>query len=369
MTSTFPVPVLPNIYKGYEYVIQPLATEVEAVLPSVFAIKDLARLREQSGWTLDALADRLKLSKKQILALETGQWTNLPSGSLLKAFVRSYCRAIHADATPVLALLPTDATDTSIRLQPDKGIDTPFRRSVSRPSQKNQTWLIWMGLVLLLVAGWVAYAWQQNIVSLANDLTVFPPEVAQPPAVVEPIAVASPAPVDVEPAKEVMPINPDVAVQKLELGPVVAVPTKPEVNKTEPLKVEPVKLEPNIALSTAPSVTAPIVATTAKADAASAPKSAEKPAEKLNDKVVEKAVTHAQLEARFVQDSWVEIRQADGSLILSGIRKAGDNVALEGKAPFAVVIGNAAGVKLNYKGQPVAVEGEAKSNVARLTLN
>jgi cytoskeleton protein RodZ len=50
------------------------------------------------------------------------------------------------------------------------------------------------------------------------------------------------------------------------------------------------------------------------------------------------------------------------------VRKAGEQIQLEGKPPFAVIVGNAAGVALQYKGKPVTLVPDSKSNVARLTL-
>ena len=67
---------LPQIYKGYEYnyplQMSPAATLSES--QGTLTIEDLAGLRIRHGWTLEALADRLKLSNKQIHALESGQW-------------------------------------------------------------------------------------------------------------------------------------------------------------------------------------------------------------------------------------------------------------------------------------------------------
>ncbi|HUL65971.1 MAG TPA: RodZ domain-containing protein [Burkholderiaceae bacterium] len=72
----------------------------------------------------------------------------------------------------------------------------------------------------------------------------------------------------------------------------------------------------------------------------------------------------------FHAQSWVEVTQADGRVILSQINEAGTEQRVEGKPPLKVVIGNASGVSLDYKGKPVDLKPSTNpDNVARITLN
>jgi cytoskeleton protein RodZ len=66
----------------------------------------------------------------------------------------------------------------------------------------------------------------------------------------------------------------------------------------------------------------------------------------------------------------VKVTDKSGNVVLSKTGEAGDESAVDGKAPFDLVIGNASGVKLYYKGNPVELKPStnASSGVARLTL-
>jgi cytoskeleton protein RodZ len=72
----------------------------------------------------------------------------------------------------------------------------------------------------------------------------------------------------------------------------------------------------------------------------------------------------------FRAQSWVEVTQADGRVIHSQINEAGTEQRVEGKPPLRVVIGNASGVSIDYKGKPVDLKAATTpDNVARITLN
>jgi len=74
------------------------------------------------------------------------------------------------------------------------------------------------------------------------------------------------------------------------------------------------------------------------------------------------------LELEFSDMSWVEIRQANGKILLSQLNPAGTRQSIEGVPPFEVVIGNAANVRLMYNDAAVDLRPYFKVDVARLTL-
>jgi cytoskeleton protein RodZ len=74
------------------------------------------------------------------------------------------------------------------------------------------------------------------------------------------------------------------------------------------------------------------------------------------------------IQLEFDQISWVEIKQANGKILLSQLNPAGSKQSIEGVPPFEVVIGNAANVRLKYNDAPVDLRPYFKVDVARLTL-
>ena len=77
---------------------------------------------------------------------------------------------------------------------------------------------------------------------------------------------------------------------------------------------------------------------------------------------------YKRLELEFGETSWVEIKQANGKILLSQLNSAGSRQSIEGVPPFEVVIGNAANVRLKYNDAPVDLRPYFKVDVARLTL-
>jgi cytoskeleton protein RodZ len=71
---------------------------------------------------------------------------------------------------------------------------------------------------------------------------------------------------------------------------------------------------------------------------------------------------------RFSRESWVEIRDRDGNTIFSKMNSAGTEQVVSGAPPLHVVVGNANGVQLIHKEQPVNLGPYTKVDVARLTL-
>ena len=68
-------------------------------------------------------------------------------------------------------------------------------------------------------------------------------------------------------------------------------------------------------------------------------------------------------------ESWVEIKDGQGTVTWSGTVASGQTVTLEGSAPWSLIIGNVSAVILRHKGIEVDLEPHTKANVARLTLN
>lgn len=76
----------------------------------------------------------------------------------------------------------------------------------------------------------------------------------------------------------------------------------------------------------------------------------------------------AAIQLAFEEDAWVEIRDRAGQRVFSQIGRKGGSAAVAGDAPLSLVIGNAAKVRVIYKGKAVDLQPFIKVNVARLTL-
>ncbi|MGA8006731.1 MAG: DUF4115 domain-containing protein, partial [Burkholderiales bacterium] len=70
----------------------------------------------------------------------------------------------------------------------------------------------------------------------------------------------------------------------------------------------------------------------------------------------------------FDAESWVEIRDASGKVLLSQLNPAGSEKVVQGTPPFSVVVGNAQHVQLTYDGQAFDLAPHIRVEVARFTL-
>ena len=70
----------------------------------------------------------------------------------------------------------------------------------------------------------------------------------------------------------------------------------------------------------------------------------------------------------FDAESWVEIRDGTGRVLMSQLNRADTEKAVQGTAPFSVVVGNAQHVHVTYNGEPFDLTPHIRVEVARFTL-
>lgn len=110
-----------------------------------------------------------------------------------------------------------------------------------------------------------------------------------------------------------------------------------------------------IANPPAPAVTAPAVAptpeTTATPTATVPPVAEQMPAS---------AVADAALGLKFKAAVWVEIKDAKGTVLVSGTQAANSEQNIKGELPLSVIIGDVTNVDMTWKGQPYDLKSATK---------
>ena len=66
-------------------------------------------------------------------------------------------------------------------------------------------------------------------------------------------------------------------------------------------------------------------------------------------------------------ESWVEVRDRHGAVLLSRTLAAGESAGIDGAVPLRLTIGNAEQTQVLFRGQPVTLSA-MRDNVARLEL-
>nr|WP_032102801.1 RodZ domain-containing protein [Enterobacter hormaechei] len=72
----------------------------------------------------------------------------------------------------------------------------------------------------------------------------------------------------------------------------------------------------------------------------------------------------------FTADCWLEVTDATGKKLFSGLQRKDGTLNLTGQAPYKLKIGAPAAVQIQYQGKPVDLSRFIRTNqVARLTVN
>lgn len=289
----------------------------------------LRAAREKQGLHIAALAASIKVQPRKLEALEAGRYEELSGAIFTRALAQSVCRALRIDAAPVLALLPPPP---ATELDNVTGtLNAPFRDRSSRDEGGMaviaQRWLIG-GSLLLLIAAAVTYF-------LPELRDASPLAAAQAPGVVAATAaVAAPASA---PAASADPPAVSAASAAASMLAAASAPTLPAAvpSPTEPASAATAQVEVTHLAPALPSPSAPIAGV---------------------------------LQLSTIDPSWIEVRDAQGRLLLSRTVLRGEAVGVDGAMPLRLTIGNASGTQVRLRGQPVDLAAATRDNVARLEL-
>lgn len=320
--------------------------EVEAVELRISAGAQLVALREARGWTVEYVANHLNLAARQIDALEHDNYAALPGMVIVRGFIRAYAKVLQADATPILAAIVGDSAPSNVLPPARSEMSASFSETqlLSDETRRGSPLKMIVGLVVLLMIAGVAVLTAQHMGWLPTTAGLFP---AKTESELTHIALKRPAAA----APAVVAETPKAQAPQTAAKP----PANPHA--AEAAKTEHAETSAPAAASETKAVATAAAASETKAAAESKPAAtASVPFNGKNALVI-----------RVHQDSWVEIRRADDSILLSRLLQAGSAEAVDITSPVSVVIGNAAGVSLTLRGKPVDVSGNA-SNVARLDL-
>lgn len=308
----------------------------------------LRRAREARGESIHEVAFALKLAPRQIEALEQEDFGALPGTAFVRGFMRNYARYLGLDATPLLDAVQRLGSEGSPDLSPITNADGDLPAGGSGRSGSFPAGAVVLVLLGLLGTGWYFDWFRTEPAVRAEAALDAAPDYAPAPAQrIEPSAQSadpvSPPPVQAA-AEAATPGQAagDAAPAQAVEAPPAAAPVQAQASAPVPAK------ETTPEPASPPAQAAP--AATAETEAAPAVAAA------------------GQLSFRFAGDSWVEVRDAAGTILYSGTNRAGSSRTVRGEAPFALVVGNSVNVTLEHDGKPVDLAAHTRGSVARLTL-
>lgn len=326
----------------------------EAVEPGIGEM--LASARQAKGMTTVEIADKLKLTSRQIEALEAEEFDKLPAAVFVRGFIRNYARLVGLDAEQLLATLGATQGATETITAPSEGV------TISASPLKR--WVIYLAggfsLFLLLVAllyQWLSEGEQAYVVDQATQAAAPSPQEAPtpsaPPAAIQP----APAPTPTLFPEPVVRSGASSTPAELPapMSAPAATPVPAPARLPSPAQAPVVPAVPNAAAVTAPP-NPYLSGTAAQAPEVDHASRSAKPPGALST-----------LRFTSSDESWVQVVDGAGKRGSQLITR-GSAASFTGTPPFKIVVGNAASVKLQYNDHGIDLSPYIGDKVARLTL-
>lgn len=282
----------------------------------------LRQVRQAQGMHIAVLAATLKVPLAKLEAIETDRFQDLPDPTFVRALALAMCRALKVDPATVLALLPRVQDPELERVS--RGLNQPFRERATRDEALSLDVLkrpvLLVPLLLLAAAAAVYFLpanWLDQFKSPAATEAVAPDQAASAPV----LNVETASAVPLQPAPQVSAASEPAAQAKLD-----APSAAPALPTTTPVQTQ------------APVSQVPV------------------------------AAGAVPLQIKTSADSWVEVVDAKGQVLLSRLLRRDEVADLSVQTPIKLRIGNVAGTTVRLRGSAVDLS-QATNNVARLDLN
>jgi len=319
---------------------------------SASAGAQLAARRQERGLTIEQVASQLNLAPRQVVALESDNYSALPGMPIVRGFIRSYAKLLKIDPALLLTSIGGEVGMAHETFEPRKSLSTPFSEAstlsmADRPGLSSK-WVVGGLLAVLLgVAIWAAQQSSelnvlQKVAASQVKNSLVPSSASDAMGATNEKRPESSAPASMQPGSQA-----------------ITTPVAVNAGQPEETKVEVAKPVENIS-------TAEVAKQAAGAPEAGSTQAALKPATTISASETAASGKDA-LVFTIREDSWVEVRRAkDKKVLLSGLMKAGTTESVEVTEPVSVVVGHASGVSASLRGEPVELKSDG--NVAKLVL-
>ena len=294
----------------------PSSATPEQAVPPAGVGDHLKSARESKGLSLADVSQAIKINPRVLEQIESNAWESLSGHTFARGVVRSYSRFLQLDAEALMRELESAPLPKPPLLELPKS--TKAALPVPGETQKRDRVAVFSGVVLVAMAVVAFFLIPDDWLAPSRSSTVreIPGSAALPPAAAPAVIANAP--------------------------PATAVPDQAAtVQVTEPAAV------PMQTVSSAPANV-----------------SAETP-------VVRPAVAvgpAGALSLSFAKESWAEVRDRSGAILISENVSTGGERQLGGDPPYSIWLGNADGVRVSFRGQPVDLAPHTRQKVARLTL-
>jgi cytoskeleton protein RodZ len=337
----------------------------------------LAQAREIAGYSLYDVAAALRIRHGLLQAIEDGRHQDLPGPVYAIGFVRTYAEFLGFDGDQVVARFKREST--AVEKKPDLVFPAPVPEGSRIPGGAI--------LMIAVLIGGLAYAGWYYLSSanrdVAAEIAALPSRFAalldggttiepNPGPVVQPAAPNSgPSLQAAAPAAEPGP------GERMTAGPIVPGPTAPAGTPALPLP----PAAPVQTAAAPPATAVPAPPQIAQQPSQPAPATQLPATMALADRPLGAALANeppapqipgpgdSRIMLRASADSWVQIRDRQGGLVMTRVMAAGETYAVPPQDGQRLTTGNAGGLQVEVDGTPVASLGGPGQVVRNIALD
>ncbi|GLO60043.1 transcriptional regulator [Vibrio sp. MACH09] len=317
---------------------------VEEEVNQVLAGDLLRQEREKLGLSQKEIADRLRLRVSIIESIDNNNYDFDQVATFTRGYLRSYAKAVSLDEKEVLAAL-NHANEVQHAEQEMQSFSRKTKREKNDSRIMKLTWAIF-AVIIGISSVWWYQNQQDTLTDAADGIELITEE-----------ATIS------EPSVELNATNSSDTTEQ----PIVELEAVEAEQQTEAVDVEISQapesdVQTNIDVENTPTEQPSMEAeNTADAEAVVAEESTVSQPAPSEGSLTD--VTMA-----FSADCWVQVKDASGATLATGVKKAGREFSVVGEAPFSFILGAPEGVKITIAGEAADLSGYTSGKVARFTL-
>ncbi len=295
--------------------------------------------RVELGMTQKDIAERLRLRTTLIESIESNEFDSGQVDTFTKGYLKSYAKAVGIKAETVLHAFDyhqgSGRKETSMQ---------SFSRKTKNEKHDSRlmrvTWVIFAIVIGITLLWW----WQNEQKSaLVVEQSVELSEQGY--------------------LSDTQQSNESLTGTESNIHPIASQPSDPEQTATS------TELQPSQSEESSSTPVASEQGATEETSHTATTSEEQTQPENTNDRAQQTTVSaEPSLTMTFDADCWIQVKDATGKTLASGVKKKGDSLSMTGATPFKVVLGAPEAVKMTLSGEDVDLSGYTNAKVARLTL-
>ncbi len=317
-------------------------TVFDAGLQSVGLV--LRKKRGELGMSIDEVAHHTGLTAGAVGSLEADDYARLPAAVYVRGYVRRYCTLLDIDHAPLIATyeaLQAELDKTRDRGQRGKVTQSQAMRNHYQPDRRRMHLLMLVAVAVVLITVVVVagrWLYREYSEALANGQSALAPL---------PIMSVVTAERDQQSGSPVSAVQMPAGSETL----AVEVATLGEASLDSAINDESGTLVENAGDSVPDDTTDGEGNETSGAEPGVAP------------------ILSGALELNFTEESWIKVVDGRGEVLVMTQKRAGSHLSLSGQPPISLILGNAPGVTVKYRGENVPVtDVNPQTRAARLVV-